>query len=132
MITGASSGIGESACMALIQHGYEVIAGVRADQDSLRLAAAGNSKIHPLIMDVTDPAGMEKAKETALHIIGDGSLVAIFTSRYCGQRSCSLCKSEEWQKRLDVNLTGVIRTIIFFPLLAKPRNWDDHPRGSSK
>ncbi len=131
LITGASSGIGESACLALIQRGYEVIAGVRTDQDALRLVKAGKSKIHPLIMDVTDQKGMEMAKESAIQLIGDGSLVAIFNNAGIVVNGAVLyVPPEEWQKQFDVNVTGIIRTTqLFFPLLTKPKqDGDDHPR----
>jgi NAD(P)-dependent dehydrogenase (short-subunit alcohol dehydrogenase family) len=131
LITGASSGIGESACIALVARGYEVIAGVRTQQDALRLAEVGKSKIHPLIMDVTDRAGMEKALEATVHIIDDGALVAIFNNAGIVVNGPILyVPPEEWQKQFEVNVTGLVRTTqLFFPLLVKPKQTgDDHPR----
>ena len=63
LITGASSGIGESACLMLLKHGYEVLAGVRSSADAEKLKAAGGVKLHPLIMDVTDEPGMLLARD---------------------------------------------------------------------
>ena len=80
MITGASSGIGESAALALVREGYEVIAGVRNEVDAARLRMNNPAKIHPLIMEVTDQVCMDNARKDAERIIGDGNLVAIFNN----------------------------------------------------
>ena len=89
MITGASSGIGESATLALVREGYEVIAGVRTNEDAERLRQKSPDKIHPLIMEVTDQAGMEKARMDAERIIGEGCLVAIFVEEGGLRRLCA-------------------------------------------
>ncbi|MBP8086630.1 MAG: SDR family NAD(P)-dependent oxidoreductase, partial [Saprospiraceae bacterium] len=68
LITGASSGIGESACHVLLGKGYEIIAGVRSSADADKLKAAGGSKLHPLIMDVTDETGMQLARDEAANL----------------------------------------------------------------
>jgi NAD(P)-dependent dehydrogenase (short-subunit alcohol dehydrogenase family) len=131
LVTGASSGIGESACMALVEKGYDVIAGVRTPSDAARLAEGGKKAIHPVIMDVTDADVMESAKTTAESIIGDGALVAIFNNAGIVVSGAVLyIPIEEWQRQFDVNVIGLLRTTtLFFSLLSKQRQTgDDHPR----
>lgn len=131
IVTGASSGIGHSACLALIKAGYEVIAGVRTAGDSEKLKSAGGDSIHPVIMDVTDPISMTRAKAATEEIIVDGSLVAIINNAGIVVSGAALyIPPEEWAHQLDVNVLGVIRTTqLFFPLLALPRAQGDiHPR----
>lgn len=131
LITGASSGIGESATLALVREGYEVIAGVRTNEDAERLRQKSPDKIHPLIMEVTDQAGMEKARMDAERIIGEGSLVAIFNNAGMVINGAVLyIPIEQWRQQFEVNVLGAIRTTqLFFPLLAaRDAKADDHPR----
>lgn len=131
LITGASSGIGESACLMLLKHGYEVLAGVRSSADAEKLKAAGGVKLHPLIMDVTDEPGMLLARDQAISLIGDGALVAIFNNAGIVVNGAVLyIPLEAWREQFEVNVIGVVRTTqLFFPLLVAARQaGDDHPR----
>ena len=131
LVTGASSGIGESACIALAKQGYEVLAGVRKQEDAERLRSAAPGKISPLIMDVTDGTSLQQAKLEAERLIGQDSLVAIFNNAGVVVNGTVLhVPAEQWKYQFDVNVLGVIRvTQLFFPLLARPRTTgDDHPR----
>lgn len=131
MITGASSGIGESACHVLLEKGYEIIAGVRTPADAAKLKAAAGARLHPLIMDVTDETGMRLARDEAANIIDDGALVAIFNNAGVVVNGAWLyVPIEEWRQQFEVNVLGVIRTTqLFFPLLSVPRQaGDTHPR----
>ncbi len=131
LITGASSGIGEATCKKLTEHDYEVLACVRKESDAARLSALYGARVHPLIMDVTDQPGMEKARETARQIIGLDALVAIVNNAGIVITGAVLyIPIEEWHKQLDVNVLGVIRTTqLFFHFLPKPdQKSDQHPR----
>lgn len=131
LITGASSGIGESACHVLLEKGYEVLAGVRTPADAVKLKTAAGPELHPLIMDVTDESGMQSARDEAEKIIGDGALVAIFNNAGVVVNGAWLyIPIDEWRQQFEVNVIGVIRTTqLFFPLLSAPRQaGDTHPR----
>ena len=131
LITGSSSGIGEAACKKLTEHGYEVLACVRNQTDAARLSMTIGEKLHPLIMDVTDPNSMIKAKEDSEKIIGDDLLVAIVNNAGIVVAGPVLyIPVEEWEKQFDVNLFGVVRTIqLFFHLLAKKVSGSEpHPK----
>lgn len=131
LITGASSGIGESACHVLLEKGYEIIAGVRSSADAARLKSAGGTRLHPLMMDVTDESGMQLARDEATKIIGDGALVAIFNNAGIVVNGAWLyIPIDQWRQQFEVNVIGVIRTTqLFFPLLSKARQpGDTHPR----
>ena len=56
LVTGASTGIGEAAALHLAGLGFDVVAGVRKDEDEDRLRAAGLGTVK---LDVTDPAHIE-------------------------------------------------------------------------
>ena len=53
LMTGASTGIGKDAALALADAGYHVFAGVRKEKDGKALVEEGSHRIHPVILDVT-------------------------------------------------------------------------------
>ena len=128
LITGASTGIGQHASKIFIEAGYDVLAGVRSDQDADRLKAQLGLKVHPLIMDVTDHTSVENAKRQAEMEMEGGYLVAIINNAGIVVTGAVLyVPMEAWQRQLDVNVMGVIRTTqLFFPLLSRPRETSDH------
>jgi NAD(P)-dependent dehydrogenase (short-subunit alcohol dehydrogenase family) len=131
LITGASTGIGEAACEKLVEHNYEVLAGVRSKVDADRLRVLYGEKVQPLIMDVTNAQEMKEARETAEKIIGNDCLVAIINNAGIAIPGAVLyIPIEEWQRQLEINVLGVVRTTqLFFHLLPqKSGNIDSHPR----
>lgn len=55
LITGASSGLGRETALHLAEQGFQVIAGVRRQEDGERLAnACPSGRISTLLIDVTD------------------------------------------------------------------------------
>lgn len=131
LITGASSGIGESAAAALVKAGYHVVAGVRSRSDVERLSVRLGPSVHPVILDVTDALGMEKARSDVETLLGDDPLVAIINNAGIAIHGAVLyIPLEEWEKQFDINVFGVVRTTqTFFPLLVRQKkNSDRHPR----
>ena len=53
VITGASTGIGRATALRLAGAGFDVLAGVRRDEDGAALRAA-DGRVEPVIVDVTD------------------------------------------------------------------------------
>ena len=71
VVTGASTGIGEACTLRLARAGHRVIAGVRRDEDGVRLAAQHESVV-PVLLDVTDQGQIEEA-HTAMRAAAEGS-----------------------------------------------------------
>lgn len=112
IVTGASTGIGEATAMHLRSLGFDVLAGVRSEDDAERLRADG---LRPLILDVTDQGSIDRAHEE----LGEGSLsglvnnagVAIFGP-------LEYIPIEELRRQLEVNLVGQVAvTQAFLPAL---------------
>jgi NADP-dependent 3-hydroxy acid dehydrogenase YdfG len=61
LVTGASSGIGEAAALALAARGHRVLAGVRREADAKRIGAGLGASGQPLLLDVTRPEQIEAA-----------------------------------------------------------------------
>ena len=83
LITGASSGIGKHAALALAQeHGWLVFAGVRKERDAtaLRDAAGGTANLVPVILDVTSGESIDGALDAVRATLdarrGDGAYLA--------------------------------------------------------
>ncbi|HEY8599787.1 MAG TPA: SDR family NAD(P)-dependent oxidoreductase [Thermomicrobiales bacterium] len=83
VVTGASSGIGQAAALALARVGWYVFGGVRTARDAADLAALAGGRglgalVQPILLDVTDSAQIYGAQELVaktlrehcLHLIG--------------------------------------------------------------
>ena len=65
LVTGASTGIGRATALRLDADGWDVLAGVRRAEDGERLAAGASRRLRPVIVDVTDAAGIAAAAREA-------------------------------------------------------------------
>ena len=54
LITGAARGIGKSIAMQMAALGWDVIAGVRTEQDGKAITATNPRRITPVLLDVTN------------------------------------------------------------------------------
>ena len=61
LVTGASSGIGLSAAIALKKKGYFVIGGIRKEKDAVRLQKTYD--LQTVILDVTKEVDIERSKQ---------------------------------------------------------------------
>jgi NAD(P)-dependent dehydrogenase (short-subunit alcohol dehydrogenase family) len=109
LVTGAGSGIGRAAALALLREGYSVVlAGRRAEALQQTVTAAGEDGARALAVptDVSDPASIRalfaKTKETF------GRLDLLFNNAGVGAPPVPLeeLTLEQWRRVVDVNLTG--------------------------
>jgi NAD(P)-dependent dehydrogenase (short-subunit alcohol dehydrogenase family) len=109
LVTGAGSGIGRAAALALLREGYSVVlAGRRADRLEQSAAGAGPDAGRALAVraDVSDPSSVralfEKVKEAF------GRLDLLFNNAGMGAPAIPLedLTPEQWRGVVDVNLTG--------------------------
>jgi len=107
LVTGAGSGVGRSAALALSREGYAVVlAGRRADKlEEVAKASAGTTLVVPT--DVREPASIialfAKTKETF------GRLDLLFNNAGVSMRGMPLeeIPLDRWQSIVATNLTGV-------------------------
>lgn len=119
VITGASSGIGLASVARMVQSGWRVFAGVRKAQDGDRLRSDFGANVIPLILDVTDRAGISAAAETVsseLHEFGlDGLVNVAGVGKVCPVEYMS---HESLLEIFEINVFGQIAvTQAFLPLL---------------
>jgi NAD(P)-dependent dehydrogenase (short-subunit alcohol dehydrogenase family) len=127
LITGASTGIGESTTLRLARAGWTVFAGVRSEQAGARLLQAGTAgKVIPLILDVTNAEQIAQAVARVQHETGgsaSGSLDALVNNAGVGFGGpLELIPIEDLRTQMEVNVVGQIAvTQAMLPALRQAR-----------
>jgi NAD(P)-dependent dehydrogenase (short-subunit alcohol dehydrogenase family) len=120
LITGTSTGIGRTTALKLAQDGYIVFAGVRrqTDADGL-LAEAGNGRLTPILLDVTQPESIEAAFQTVKAKVGSQGLWALVSNAgVVVPGPIEHLTSDDWQRQFEVNFFGPIQLVrTMLPLL---------------
>jgi NAD(P)-dependent dehydrogenase (short-subunit alcohol dehydrogenase family) len=120
VVTGASSGIGETSAQHLASLGFNVFAGVRNDADAERVAGG---RIEPLKIDVTDQASVDAAAAQVAEATGKVGLAALVNNAGIAVAGpLEYIDIDDFQRQMDVNVTGVLRaTQAFLPLIRLAR-----------
>jgi len=117
LITGATSGIGRAATSEFAARGYEVFATYRTDTDRDALAAIEG--VHPIQMDVTSPADLERAYATVAAQVGDEGLYALLNNAGITYAApFEFADEQRAREVIEVNVMAPYRiTQAFLPLL---------------
>jgi NAD(P)-dependent dehydrogenase (short-subunit alcohol dehydrogenase family) len=128
IVTGAGSGIGRAAALALLEHGYAVgLAGRRPEPLEETASQAGDAAARalPVPTDVSDPASVRAlfAKVTDAF----GHLDVVFNNAGVNAPGTVFgdLTDEQWKKVVDINLTGA----FFFAREAFRVMRDQRPQG---
>ena len=113
LVTGAGRGIGAAIARGLAAEGATVYAGDidgDAAKDSVRLIAETGGDAYPLMLDVTSESSVQAGVAA---ITAEQGGVDILVNNAGVTRPAMLHKmtDEQWQAVIDVNLTGLFRTI---------------------
>ena len=119
-ITGTSSGIGEACVRHLAAQGFNVFAGVRKQADAERIAGP---RVEPVIVDVTDGASVTAAAEHIREATGSAGLAGLVNNAGIAVAGpLEFLPIEDFQRQLEVNVTGVVRTTqAVLPLIRQAR-----------
>jgi NAD(P)-dependent dehydrogenase (short-subunit alcohol dehydrogenase family) len=108
VVTGAGSGIGREAALALLAHGYKVaLAGrkLEALQETAQRAGDRKANALPVATDVTDPASVAALFEATVRAFG--RVDVLFNNAGTGVAALfEDLTPEQWRGVIDVNLTG--------------------------
>lgn len=123
LVTGASSGIGAASARLLAEKGAR-IAALGRTQDELEeyvqtLTDAGHEAI-PVLADISDEQQMQAAMQQVIDTWGRLDIVFANAGINGVWAPIEELSADEWQKTLDINLTGTFYTVKYaYPHLKK-------------
>jgi 3-oxoacyl-[acyl-carrier protein] reductase len=109
IITGGANGIGREATLAFAREGARVmIWDVNEDsaRETQKLAGADGDRVHFTKVDIRNYADVDKATQAAADLFGKIDIL-INNAGITSDSTLKKMEPEQWQKVLDVNLTGV-------------------------
>lgn len=123
VVTGASTGIGASCALRLVQHGYRVFAGVRKPEDGERLLRGTRGRLQWLPLDVTDAGMIAMARETVGSAQGHRGLAGLVNNAGIAVGGpLEYLSADRLRAQLEVNVVGLHAvTQAFIPLIRQAR-----------
>ena len=127
LVTGASSGIGRAAALALLEQGFRVFAAVRSERaaEALRSAApaAHAGRLETLELDVTRAEQIRAAVARVGAAVGEAGLWGLFNNAGISVAGpLEHVPIDDLRRQLEVNVVGQVAvTQAFLPLLRKAR-----------
>jgi NAD(P)-dependent dehydrogenase (short-subunit alcohol dehydrogenase family) len=108
IVTGASTGIGHATALHLRDLGFSVLAGVRRDEDAVRLRDHG---VTPMRLDVTVPEQIAAARAQ----LGDQPLAGLVNNAaFTCSGPLEFVPVEDLRRQFDVNVVGQLAVIQTF------------------
>ncbi|MGB8390049.1 SDR family oxidoreductase [Mycobacterium sp.] len=114
LVSGGARGMGESHVRMMVAEGAKVVFGDILDQEGEVVAKELGDSAHYVHLDVTQPECWESAVATALDKFG-GLNVLVNNAGIINVGTIEDYALSEWQRILDINLTGVflgIRAVV--------------------
>jgi NAD(P)-dependent dehydrogenase (short-subunit alcohol dehydrogenase family) len=124
VVTGVSTGIGWGIAKVLLAKGFRVFGSVRKQTDADRLQHDFGSDFTPLIMDVTDPAAVQRAAAFVGQHLGSNMLAGLVNNAGIAVPGPLLhLPLEDFRQQLEVNLVAPLSvTQAFAALLGTDRS----------
>jgi NAD(P)-dependent dehydrogenase (short-subunit alcohol dehydrogenase family) len=127
LVTGASTGIGKAAVLALLAEGFRVFAGVRDESAAARLrtdAPPGSAdRLETLTLDVTDAGQIKVAADRLEKAVGSQGLWGLFNNAGISVNGpIEHLAIDGLRRQLEVNVIGQVAvTQALIPLLRRAR-----------
>jgi NAD(P)-dependent dehydrogenase (short-subunit alcohol dehydrogenase family) len=102
LVTGAARGIGRATALRMAGAGWDVVAGVRREQDGDELARAGAGRISSVVLDITDEqqiASLDQALPSSLDAVVNNAGIAV-------AGPLEAVPAAELRRQLEVNVVG--------------------------
>lgn len=111
LVTGAARGIGRAVCRAAAEAGADVVVTDREGEELVGTAEAvreAGRRAVPLVLDVTDPGGVEEAVDRASSAAG--TLTGLVNNAGVVEMAPALETDDEtWRRHFRVNVEGLFR-----------------------
>ncbi|AEV72190.1 short-chain dehydrogenase of unknown substrate specificity [Mycolicibacterium rhodesiae NBB3] len=118
LVTGASRGIGKGIVEHLAARGWDVIAGVRSQQDADAVTKLDPQRVSSVILDVTsadDIAALDASLPEHLDAVVNNAGIAV-------GGAVEMLSPDDWRKQLEINVIGAFAvTQAVLPRLRKSR-----------
>jgi NAD(P)-dependent dehydrogenase (short-subunit alcohol dehydrogenase family) len=120
LITGASSGIGKSTALMLVDKGFTVFTGVRKEEDAEDLQSL-NPELIPVFIDVTDDLSISEAYRIISEKTQKRGLFGLVNNAGISVAGpLEFLPIEKLKLQFDVNVIGQVKVIqTFLPLIRK-------------
>ena len=119
VITGVSTGIGNSLARVFIQKGYRVFGSVRKEEDAERMKELLGDRFYPLLFDVTDEQAVIRAAEEVAKALDSRPLNGLINNAGLAVAGPVMeLTTDDFRQQFEVNLLGMVSvTKAFIPLL---------------
>jgi NAD(P)-dependent dehydrogenase (short-subunit alcohol dehydrogenase family) len=118
LVTGAARGIGKTIVAHLASIGWEVVAGVRTEQDAAAITAVDPQRISAVILDITNAehlAALAESLPPRLDAVVNNAGIAV-------AGPVEAVTVDDWRKQLDINVIGQLAvTRAVLPKLRESR-----------
>ncbi|HWI65355.1 MAG TPA: SDR family NAD(P)-dependent oxidoreductase [Symbiobacteriaceae bacterium] len=123
VVTGASTGIGETVSLGLDRAGARVFAGVRKESDGLALRQKASDRLTPVLLDVTDAESVAACAALVAEAVGEAGLAGLVNNAgVCVGGPLEFLPLDDLRRQFEVNLFGVLAvTQAFLPQLRRAR-----------
>ena len=104
LVTGAGSGIGKAAAIALVEAGYMVACGYNANRKGAEAIRHADAK--PLKIDIADRASVRRAVAASRKLFGRDIDVVVNNAALAQETPFETITDADWDRMLTVNLRG--------------------------
>jgi NAD(P)-dependent dehydrogenase (short-subunit alcohol dehydrogenase family) len=102
LVTGAARGIGRAVVDHLASSGWDVVAGVRSEQDAAAITKLNQQRGSAVILDVTDGGDIAQLSESLPQrldaVVNNAGVVVV--------GPVETVTPDEWRKQLEINVIG--------------------------
>jgi 3-hydroxy acid dehydrogenase / malonic semialdehyde reductase len=108
LVTGATSGFGEACAEAFVRAGATVVAAARRKERLEALRARLGAAVHPLVLDVRDRPGVERAIRELPAPLAAVDVLVNNAGLALGLEPAQRASLDEWETMIDTNCKGLV------------------------